>query len=79
MESTLARVVNPWREARFPSLPRRNAFLAEVRIWNRVEYLPRIETEPLPDGRRIRFRSDDERQTGIVRLIDSFGGWVPGP
>ena len=66
-----------WLVARFPSRGWREEFLDSLKTWNRVEGLPRIETEPLPDGRRLRFRSADSRQEAVRRLVDSFGGWIP--
>lgn len=67
-----------WPVAVFPNVRTRTEFLEQVRLWNRVEGLPTIATEPLWDGRSVRFWSDDDRQHGIRRLIDSCGGWVPG-
>ena len=63
-----------WSVARFPSTGLRTEFLEHVRLWNRVEGLPKIETDPMPDGIRVRFWSDDDRHRNIWRLIDSFGG-----
>jgi len=62
--------------ARFPSRGLRQEFLEQVRIWNKVEGLPTIETQPLSDGVRVRFWSGDSRQQNILRLIDSYGGWL---
>jgi hypothetical protein len=67
----------PWSTASFPSPGSREKFLDHVKLWNRIEDLPRIVAEPLPDGRRLRFRSVDPRRNGLWRVIDSFGGWVP--
>jgi hypothetical protein len=66
-----------WSTARFPSWGSREKFLDHVRTWNRVESLPRIIADPLPDGRQLRFWSADARWNGLWRLVDSFGGWVP--
>jgi hypothetical protein len=67
-----------WSVARFPSAALRTEFLEHVRLWNRVEGLPKIKTDPMPDGTRVRFWSDDDRHRNIWRLIDSFGGMNGG-
>lgn len=67
-----------WPVARFPSHGIRQEFLEQVRLWNRVEGLPRIETASMSDGVGVRFWSADGRQRGILRLIDAFGGFVAG-
>jgi hypothetical protein len=51
-------------------------FLDHVRLWNRIEDLPRIEAEPTEDGKRVRFRSAEARRPFIGRLVDSLGGRV---
>jgi hypothetical protein len=67
----------PWSLAKFPSRSTRERFLDHVRHWNRVESLPRIETEVVPDGTCLRFCSADAGWTKTWRLVDAFGGWVP--
>jgi hypothetical protein len=65
-----------WMLARFPSRGLREAFLLQVELWNRVEGLPTIEAQAQSDGYAVRLHSDDPRQAGIRRLIDSYGGYV---
>jgi hypothetical protein len=52
----------------------RQDFLEHVRLWNRVEGLPTIETELMPDGVRLALSSADDRSRNVWRLVDSFGG-----
>jgi len=65
-----------WPVAKFPSRGMCREFLDSVRLWNRIEDLPRIEAEPMKDGTRVRFRSAETRQPFIRRLVDSLGGRV---
>jgi hypothetical protein len=68
-----------WLVARFPSQGWRQEFLDRLNAWSRVEGFPRIETEALPDGRRLRLRSADRGQETARRLVHSLGGWIrPG-
>jgi hypothetical protein len=67
-----------WSVARFPSRSSRQRFLERVRLLNRVEDQPRFETEPLPDGTRVRYSSADARHRILGRLVDCFGGRVAG-
>lgn len=69
---------NCWPVARFPSHGIRQEFLEQVASWNRVEALPTIATDPMYDGVRVRYWSDDWGRWGIERLIDSYGGFVRG-
>jgi hypothetical protein len=51
-------------------------FLDHVRLWNRLEDLPRIEATAMADGTRVRFKSAEPRLLNVFRLVDSFGGRV---
>jgi hypothetical protein len=75
-ESRIA--VDAWSLAKFPSRGQLQRFVDEVRIWNRVEGLPPILFEVLPDGTRLRFRSEGGHSAGVHRYIDSFGAWIQG-
>lgn len=61
----------------FPSTDQRQEFLEQVRLWSKVEGLPRIDTLPLRDGVGVRFFSAGPWQRRILRLIDAFGAFVP--
>jgi hypothetical protein len=65
-----------WSIARFPNQGQRAEFLDQVRFWNRLEGLPRIEVVLPPDGLSVRYWCADPRQHNILRLIDAFGGSV---
>ena len=65
-----------WLVARFPSLGWRQEFLDRLSAWKRVEGFPRIETQPLPDGRRLRLRSAERGGDAARRLVHSLGGWI---
>jgi len=65
-----------WPIARFPSSHRRDEFLDEVRIWNKSEGLPTILAQPLADGFRVRFWTQDRRQQLVRRLVEVHGGSV---
>ena len=65
-----------WPVAKFPSRGMCREFLDQVRLWNRLEDLPRIEAEPMGDGTGVRFRSVEARQPFLGRLIESLGGRV---
>jgi hypothetical protein len=54
----------------------RQEFLEQVRLWNRIDELPTIEVESLPDGCGVKFWCNDLRQRGLWLLIDSYGGEV---
>jgi hypothetical protein len=68
-----------WLVARFPSIGWRQEFLDRLNAWNRVEGFPRIETQPLPDGRRLRLRSAERGRETARRLVHSLGGWIVQP
>ena len=53
---------------------RRDEFLTEARLWNRVEGLPTIELDPRGNGFEVLFRASEDR--GVRRLIDGYGGYV---
>ena len=76
MEPTTEHRPRSWPVARFPSHGVRETFLQQLRLWNLIEDLPRVDAEPLQDGRRIRFWSTEDQRTGLLLLIDSFGGRV---
>jgi hypothetical protein len=60
--------------ARFPSASDREAFLGQIRLWNRVEGLPPIQADPLADGARVQVSAVPSAQRGLARLIEAFGG-----
>ena len=65
-----------WSVARFPSAGSRQDFLDRLRLLSRIEGLPKIEAEPLPDGTRVRLSNAGGPVERIHRLVDCFGGWV---
>jgi hypothetical protein len=68
-----------WLVARFPGPSWRQEFLDRLSVWSRFEGFPRIETESMPDGRRLRFRSAERGQEAARRLVNCLGGWIrPG-
>jgi hypothetical protein len=79
MQQDARSVVEPWSMAKFPSRGQLQRFVSEVRIWNRVEGLPPIVFELLPDGTRLRFRSQGEHCASVFRYIDSFGASIKAP
>jgi hypothetical protein len=65
--------------ARFQNRADREAFLGQVRLWNRVEGLPAIQVDSMADGERVRVRTVPSAQRGLARLIEAFGGvssWI---
>jgi hypothetical protein len=60
--------------ARFPSRSLRDEFLAQVRLWNSLEDIPKIGTELLNDGFGVRLHGRGSWSRHLDRLVDSFGG-----
>jgi hypothetical protein len=58
----------------------RGEFLEQIRLWNRLEGLPKIDAEPLGDRAGLRFRvrfwNAEDGRTRALDLIGSYGGWV---
>lgn len=52
----------------------REEFLDQVRLWNRIEDLPRIEAQPAPGGTALRYSCADYRREGLRKLVGSYGG-----
>jgi hypothetical protein len=68
--------VSLWTEARFPNAVMRTEFLEQVRLWNRIEDLPRIQAQPGDDGTALRYWCADYRREGLRKLVRSYGGTV---
>lgn len=66
----------PWTEARFPNVAMRGEFLEQIRLWNRIEDLPRIVARPSADGPALRYLCTDYRREGLRKLVRSYGGTV---
>jgi len=62
--------------ARFPDGESLEAFLHQIRLWNRVEGLPRVDADPANDRVRVRLCTVRSARAGVVRLIEAFGGRV---
>jgi hypothetical protein len=62
--------------ARFPDAESLEGFLRQVRLWNRVEGLPRVAADPSNDRVRVQVQTVASAKRGIVRLIEAFGGLV---
>jgi hypothetical protein len=58
----------------FPTTSLLEEFLDQVHLWNRVEGLPSIEIDRLPEGARIRMRTAARRPENVLRLVEAFGG-----
>ncbi len=65
-------------DATFPSGDATAAFLEQVRLWNAVAGLPRIQTRSAADGGRIVLTSVVSARRGMVRLVEAFGGTLVG-
>ena len=65
-----------WTEARFPNAVMRGEFLDQIRLWNRIEDLPRIQADPTPDGCGLRYWCADYRREGLRKLVTSYGGSI---
>jgi len=70
---------NGWAVARFPNRSLREGFLRQVRLWNSLEDIPRIETEILNDGYGVRLFGEGSWSRHLDRLVDSFGGRIETP
>jgi hypothetical protein len=64
--------------AYFPSRSDREAFLLQLRLWNLVEGLPRIQANPVNVGEQVRLLAAPSAQRGLVRLVEAFGGIASG-
>ena len=64
-----------WTQVDFPTSGLQQEFLDQVRLWNRVEGLPRIRTEPI-DPCRLRIDSAADGQNRVLQLIAAYGGRV---
>ena len=62
--------------ARFPDGESLEAFLHQVRLWNRVEGLPKVDADPEKDCVGVKVRTVPSAKPGVVRLIEAFGGRV---
>jgi hypothetical protein len=67
---------NPRFKVEFPCDSECSRFLEQVEVWNRVDDLPRIEVEPLPDDRAVSFWCADCAHVGPFSLIDSHLGRI---
>jgi hypothetical protein len=54
----------------------RGEFLEQVRLWNRIEDLPKIRATPSSDGSRLRYLCADYRRQGLRKLVGSYGGRI---
>ena len=64
----------PWPRAKFPGRARREAFLSQVRLWNRLDDGGQLEVVPLPDGVGVKFHPTATTGERLLGLIESFGG-----
>jgi hypothetical protein len=62
--------------AQFPNGAVREAFLRQVRLWNRVTGLPRVHAEASRDGVRVQVRTVASARRGIGRLIEAYEGRI---
>jgi hypothetical protein len=60
--------------AHFPTTSDRDAFLLQLRLWNLVEGLPRIQANPVNVGAQVRLLAAPSAQRGLVKLVEAFGG-----
>jgi hypothetical protein len=67
-----------WVVARFPNRAMRDEFLAQVRLWNSLEDIPKMGTELLYDGFGVRLHGEGTWSRHLDRLVDSFGGRIEG-
>lgn len=65
-----------WLTVWFQSRGQRTEFMDQVRLWNRVEGLPRIETILMDDARCLKLSGASGLARNVLRLVDACGGLV---
>jgi hypothetical protein len=75
--SSPSRPGSSWQEVVFPNEGLRREFLDQVRLWNRVEGLPPIATEPLNDPLRLKLLQAERGHARILQLVAAYGGSIP--
>ena len=65
-----------WTDARFPSAGMREEFLDQVRLWNRIDDLPKIQARSAANGRDLTYWCADYRSVGLRKLVDACGGTI---
>ena len=63
-----------WSRARFPSSGLREEFLEQIRLWNRIEDLPPIQSRATGHYAELDFACADYRRMGLRKLVESYGG-----
>lgn len=67
-----------WSRARFSAASFREEFLEQIRLWNRIEDLPRILARDTGHYAELEFSCADYRKGGLRKLVESYGGKLLG-
>ena len=63
-----------WNRARFPASGLREECLEQIRLWNRLEDLPRILTRDTGHYAELDYLCNDYRRYGLEKMVASYGG-----